>query len=305
MSIPSISVVVPVCDEEENILPFYREILTYAPLDFELIWVDDGSSDGTLSRINEITENDTRVKAISFSRNFGHQAALLAGLQFAKGELTLIMDGDLQHPPAMIPGMIKEISNGFDMVSGRRANEKGLSFKSISSSLYYRFLNFLSDTEIEKNVADFRLFNSKVKDAILSFPEREIFLRGLFAWIGFKKTCFDFDAPARRAGKTKYRSSTMLSFGLKGLLAFSFKPLRISLFIGLAISAFAFGFAIYAMIMFAQEKTVPGWASIIIAVMFLGGIQLIMIGLIGEYIASLFSETKKRPPFIINQKINC
>jgi len=115
MSIPSISVVVPVCDEEENILPFYREILTYAPLDFELIWVDDGSSDGTLSRINEITENDTRVKAISFSRNFGHQAALLAGLQFAKGELTLIMDGDLQHPPAMIPGMIKEISNGFGL----------------------------------------------------------------------------------------------------------------------------------------------------------------------------------------------
>jgi polyisoprenyl-phosphate glycosyltransferase len=305
MSIPSISVVVPVYDEEENILPFYREILMYAPLDFELIWVDDGSSDGTLSRINEITEKDTRVKAISFSRNFGHQAALLAGLQIATGELTLIMDGDLQHPPAMIPGMIKEISNGFDMVSGRRVNEKGLSFKSISSSLYYRFLNFLSDTEIEKNVADFRLFNSKVKEAILSFPEREIFLRGLFAWIGFKKTCLDFDVPARRAGQTKYRSSTMLSFGLKGVLAFSFKPLRISLFMGLAISAFAFGFAIYAMIMFAQEKTVPGWASIIIAVMFLGGIQLIMIGLIGEYIASLFSETKKRPSFIINQKINC
>lgn len=305
MSIPSLSVIVPVCNEEENILPFYRELLKYAPEDVELIWVDDGSSDATLSLINEITFTDNRVKAISFSRNFGHQAALLAGLQFSGGDLTLMMDGDLQHPPAMIPQMMKEISSGFDMVSGRRTNQKRFSFKSISSSLYYQFLNFLSDTEIEKNVADFRLFNAKVKEAILSFPEREIFLRGLFAWIGFKKTCIDFDTPPRRSGQTKYGSSKMLSFGLRGVLAFSFKPLRISLFMGLAISAFAFGFAIYAMIMFAQEKTVPGWASIIIAVMFLGGIQLIMIGLIGEYMASLFSETKKRPAFIINQKINC
>ncbi len=305
MNIPVLSVVVPVYNEEANIIPFYQELIRYMPDNTELIWIDDGSTDNTLKNIQHITSTDSRVKAVSFSRNFGHQAALMAGIQQARGELTLLMDGDLQHPPAMIPLMLKEIEQGYDLVSGRRNDDKGISFKSLTGPLYYRFLNFLSDTEIEKNVADFRLFNTKVKDAILSFPEREIFLRGLFGWIGFKKTCIDFSAPARHAGASKYGSSKMFSLGLRGVLAFSFKPLRISLFIGLAISVFAFCFAIYAMVMFAQEKTVPGWASLIIAVMFLGGIQLIMIGLIGEYIASLFSETKRRPSFIVDKKINC
>jgi glycosyltransferase involved in cell wall biosynthesis len=305
MSSPFLSVVVPVYNEEENIVPFYTELLLHVPDDFELIWIDDGSTDNTWKKIDELANKDGRIRAISLSRNFGHQPALLAGIQLAKGELTLIMDGDLQHPPLLIPLLINEYRKGFDMVSARRANDKGYSFKSITSPLYYRILNFLSDTEIEPNVADFRIFSRKVKEAILSFPEREIFLRGMFGWIGFRKSTVDFTAPERQAGRSKYSSSRMFSLGLRGVIGFSFKPLRISLYTGLVISLLAFGFAVYALAMYLQNNTVPGWTSLIIAVMFLGGIQLIMIGLIGEYIASLFSESKKRPVFIIDRKINC
>lgn len=300
-----ISIIVPIYNEEENIIPFYEEIKAFTPSLFELIWINDGSVDNSLERITDIAARDTRVKCISFSRNFGHQAALLAGLHFAKGESIMIMDGDLQHPPSLIPLFLKKLSEGYDIVSGKRTKTKDISWlKEVTSKIYYKIINLLSDVHIEENTSDFRAFNSKVLNTILQFEEKELFLRGIFGWIGFKSETITYESPGRKFGKSKYSSTMMLRLGLKGVLSFSFKPLRISLLIGTMISLVSFAFAINAVIAYFNDHTVPGWTSIIIAVMFFGGIQLLFLGLLGEYIASLFIEAKKRPTFIIDKQIN-
>ena len=300
-----LSYIVPVYNEEESILPFYREMLKIADVDFELIWVNDGSTDETINEIRKLAEKDSRVKCIGFSRNFGHQAALMAGLHFVKGEIIVMMDGDLQHPPGLIPLMIQKINEGFDLVSAKRKMTGEIKWwKRITSRCYYMLINFLSDTPIEENVSDFRAFNRKVSEAILQFEERELFLRGIFSWIGFKSTTIEYNAPARLYGATKYSFIRMVRLGLKGTLSFSFKPIRISFLLGSFVSVIAFFYALFAIIAYFRGETIPGWTSTIIAIMLLSGIQLIMIGLIGEYIASLYSEIKKRPLFIIDDKIN-
>jgi len=300
-----LSFIVPVYNEEESILPFYIEILKIAGEEFELIWVNDGSTDKTITEILKLTEKDNRLKCISFSRNFGHQAALIAGLHFAIGEHIVMMDGDLQHPPSLIPIMLLKLNEGYDLVSAKRMLTGEIRWwKKITTRVYYMLINFLSDTHIEENVADFRAFNRKVAQAIMMFDERELFLRGIFSWIGFKCTTIDYNAPARAYGNSKYSFLQMIKLGLKGTLSFSFKPIRLSLFTGAIVSLFAFFFSLFAVISYIKGKTIPGWTSTIIAIMLLSGIQLIMIGLIGEYIASLYSEVKKRPLFIIDNKIN-
>jgi dolichol-phosphate mannosyltransferase len=302
----ALSVIVPVYNEAGSIIPFYKELNRAVPDFLELIWVNDGSQDETLAQIRGLADRDKRVRCLSFSRNFGHQAALVAGLQAATGQLLVMMDGDLQHPPSLLPDMLQRMESGFDLVSARRQQTGQISWwKKSGSRLFYRLINFLSDTPIEANVADFRLFNRKVADALLQFEERELFLRGLFSWIGFRSTTIPYDAPARTYGRTKYSLSRMARLGLKGTLSFSFKPIRVALFLGGLVSLLAFAFALFAVISYFRGETVPGWSSTIIAIMMLGGIQLIMIGLIGEYIASLYSEVKKRPLFLIDEKINC
>lgn len=302
---PHYSIVVPVFNEEENIQPFYDALCNHIPADFELIWVNDGSTDKTLSFIKSLAAKDYRIRCISFSRNFGHQAALMAGLQFAKGKRIVFMDGDLQHPPSLLPLFFGKMDEGFDLVSGQKlstADSGGT--KRIFSGWFYRLINFLSDTPIDKDVSDFRVFNQKVAAAILQFDERELFLRGIFNWIGFKTATIGYNAPARQSGHSKYSFSKMIQLALRGTLSFSFKPIRLSLLMGSIVSLAAFLFIIFAVISYFAGNTIPGWASIIIGVMFLGGIQLIMIGLIGEYVASLFMESKKRPLFLIDEKIN-
>ncbi|MCO5237478.1 MAG: glycosyltransferase family 2 protein [Chitinophagaceae bacterium] len=300
-----ISIIIPIYDEEENIYPLYEEIKIITPPAFEVIWVDDGSTDDSLKKIAAISASDDRVKCISLSRNFGHQAALLAGLRFAKGESIIIMDGDFQHPPSLIPLFLEKLSAGYDIVSGKRTTTENISYlKKTSSRFYYKLINFLSDTHIEENTADFRAFNRKVLNVILQFDEKEIFLRGIFSWIGFKKNIVNYKSPERKFGYSKYSSAKMFRLGVKGVLSFSFKPLRISLVIGTIISIVAFIFAINAVIAYLSGHTVPGWTSLIIAVMMFGGIQLLFLGLIGEYIASLFTEIKNRPLYIIDQTIN-
>jgi len=223
----------------------------------------------------------------------------------AGADTILIMDGDLQHPPSLIPELINKYNEGYDMVSAKRMDTASVSnMKKWSSSLFYRFLNFIADTRIEENVADFRIFNRKVLGSILQFEEREVFLRGIFSWIGFRTTTVSFIAPARSNGQSKYSWSNMVGLGLKGAISFSFKPLRISLLIGVFFSLIAFGFAIFAMVSHLNGKTVEGWTSIIIAIMLFGGIQLMATGLLGEYVARLFTETKKRPLFLVDRKIN-
>jgi polyisoprenyl-phosphate glycosyltransferase len=300
-----ISIIIPVYNEEDNILPVCEELDRYVKDDYEVIFVDDGSKDNTLSNIEALSFKDSRIKCISLSRNFGHQNALMAGIQHCDADFIILMDGDGQHPPSLIPQMLQKLKEGYDLVHTKRSTTQNIGTgKKILSALFYRFINFISDTRIEPNVADFKAFNRKVLESILEFKERELFLRGIFSWIGFNTSTIDFDAPARLHGKTKYSFTRMLTFALKGTTSFSFKPLRVALFIGSIISLLAFAFAIYALVTYYQGNTVPGWASLIIAIMLLGGTQLLAIGLLGEYIASLFTETKKRPLYLVNKTIN-
>jgi polyisoprenyl-phosphate glycosyltransferase len=300
-----LSIIIPVYNEADNIHLLFNELSLYCKGDYEVIFVDDGSTDTTLAEVENIINNNKHYKCISLSRNFGHQNALVAGMEHSTGSVIIIMDGDLQHPPSLIPVMLDKLKKGFDVVATRRnKTENTGTIKKIMTSIFYKFINVISDIKIEANVADFKAFNRKVLVSILQFKERELFLRGIFSWIGYKTTILEFDAPARRFGKTKYSFGEMLKLALKGTTSFSFKPLRIALLVGSLISLFAFGFGIFALIAFVKGNTVPGWASIIIAVMFLGGTQLLAIGLLGEYIASLFTETKHRPLYLVDRKIN-
>lgn len=300
----SLSVIIPVFNEEQNIFPLYGEIKNYLlPVD-ELIYVDDGSTDNTFLEIQQISSSDNTIKCISLSRNFGHQNALMAGLEHAKGEYIITMDGDLQHPPELIPALVEKLKEGYDIVITKRTKTNGGIIKSIFSKIFYRFINSISDTRIEPNASDFRAFNKKVLSNILLFKERELFLRGIFSWIGFKTATISFEAPSRRFGKTKYSYGKMTKLALKGITSFSFRPLRIAIMIGTIISLTAFAFGIFALVSYYKGNTVPGWASTIIAIMFLGGTQLLAIGLLGEYIASLFIESKNRPLYLIDKKIN-
>jgi polyisoprenyl-phosphate glycosyltransferase len=300
-----LSIIIPVYNEAESIPALCKEINAYIKEPFEVIFVDDGSTDQTLEVITSLTLSSSQYKCISLSRNFGHQNALMAGMEYAAGDEIIIMDGDLQHPPFLINEMLGKLHQGFDLVLTKRNKTENIGWlKKAASSVFYAFINLISDTKIEPNVADFKAFNRKVLNSLLQFKERELFLRGIFSWIGFKTTTISFDAPARQFGKTKYSFTKMLRLALKGTTSFSFKPLRLALLIGSIISLVAFAFAIFALVAYFKGNTVPGWTSLIIAVMFLGGTQLLAIGLLGEYIASLFTETKRRPLYLVNKKIN-
>ncbi|CAN5180950.1 glycosyltransferase family 2 protein [soil metagenome] len=300
-----LSIIIPVYNEEENIHLLCDELVLHCAGNYEVIFVNDGSADNTLAEIEKIINKNSCFKCLSLSRNFGHQNALMAGMAHATGQKIIIMDGDLQHPPSLIPGMVQQLDSGFDLVITRRNKTDNIGpAKKIMGSIFYSFINIISDTKIEANVADFKAFNSNVLNSILQFKERDLFLRGIFSWIGYKTTTIDFDAPARKFGKTKYSFGKMLRLALKGTTSFSFKPLRVALLVGSFISLFAFAFGVFALIAYFKGNTVPGWASIIIAIMFLGGTQLLAIGLLGEYIASLFTEAKNRPLYLVEKKIN-
>lgn len=304
-SMPNVSIVVPVLNEEKNISLLFDEIKKYISADFELIFVDDGSIDNTFAEITGLAKKNPFVKCVSLSKNFGHQNALMAGMDYAHGEYIITMDGDLQHPPSCITSILENLQNGYDIVSTyrRKTNDSGY-IKKIFTGLFYKLINFLSDIPIEENVSDFRGFNRKVLSAIRKFEERDLFLRGIFSWVGFKKTTLPFDAPARIHGTSKYSFAKMIKLGLRGATSFSFKPLRISLLLGTFVSFISFLLLAMTIVAYFKGKTVPGWASIMTVVTFMGGIQLLVIGLMGEYIASLFRESKKRPLYIIDETIN-
>jgi glycosyltransferase involved in cell wall biosynthesis len=305
-----ITIITPLYNEELVIVEFYRRISAVAEglsdYTFEFLFINDGSNDTTLDLLKDIQNGDRRVKIIDLSRNFGHQAAILAGIQNAEGDAAVIIDGDLQDPPELIPELIKNWENGNDVVYAKRVNRKGESlFKKTTAHIFYGLINFLSDTPIPSNVGDFRLIDKKVIKILCELKESNLFLRGVIPWIGFRQISVEYDREARYAGNTKYSFLKMINLALDGITSFSIKPLRFSLRMGLSSIVIGFGLILYAIIVkiINPEVVIRGWPSLLITVIFFGGIQLFTIGLLGEYVAKIYRESKGRPLYIIRDMI--
>ena len=302
----TVSVVIPCFNEHDNLPVLYQqlaEVLQNYP-SHEMLFVDDGSTDDSHDIIKGLAKGDGNVRYILLSRNFGHQYALKAGLDHAVGDCVISLDADLQHPPQLIPALIEKWQQGFDVVNTIRGKQQSLPVgKRISSGMYYRLVNMLSTVEIKPGAADFRLLDRKVVDALKQFNENYLFLRGLIPWLGFRQTEIDFEPASRYAGKTKYSFVRMLRFALDGITSFSSRPLYLSIALGGIIAGLAFLYGGYALYMYLfTDATLPGWTSTTASVLFIGGIQLIMIGIIGIYLGKLFIENKKRPNYIIGSK---
>lgn len=301
-----ISIIVPVYNEEENIHEFYKrttKVLDNLQQPYEIIFIDDGSTDSSFEKINKIYGNDKRIKIIQFSRNFGHQIALTAGIDYASGDAVIMMDADLQHPPELIPELIKKWKEGYDIVYTIREKNKNPGFlKKLTSQLFYSLLNKISKIDIPEGAADFRLLSRPVVENLRNFKERNRFIRGLISWIGYKKVAIPYIADVRFAGKSKYTFKKMLKFAISGITSFSSVPLYFSAFLGSIIAGVSFVYALHAIYAkFFTNRVVPGWTSILVSVLFLGGIQLITIGILGEYLAKIYDEVKQRPLYIVKQ----
>lgn len=306
MSTVSYSIVIPVYNEEGNIEALYqslKSIFQQLDVSYEIIFSDDGSSDNSFGIIKRISQSDSSVRGISLSRNFGHQVALAAGLEHAQGsEAVIMMDADMQHPPEVIPEMLKKFKEGYDIVNTVRSTtaDSGI-IKRATSKVFYKLLNRLSEVPIESSAADFRLMNRKTVNAFLRLKEKDRFTRGLISWMGFRQTKIFYDAPSRTSGESKYTFKKMFHLAIAGLTSFSAKPLRISFYAGLLFAALGLLYAIFAVIENLRGHTVEGWTSILVSVLIIGGVQLISIGIIGEYLARVFSEAKDRPLYFIKE----
>lgn len=301
-----ISIVIPSFNEEGNILIMVETLhKVIKPLNFEyeLIFVDDGSKDATISILKELAATDENLYYIELSRNFGHQNALMAGLDKATGDAIITMDGDLQHPPELIPSLIQKWEEGYEVVYTRRLENKNLpAFKKITSKYFYRFINYISEIEIEPGTADFRLMDKKVAKVFFTFTENELFIRGLINWVGFKQFAIDYKPSDRFSGSSKYTVKKMLQFALKGITSFSIRPLYLSIFLGISISFFATIFyLIYVFYSIYFGHVISGWSSVIFTVVFFGGLNLIVLGIIGVYVGKLFMQSKNRPNYIIRE----
>ena len=302
----TISIVCPFHNEESMVNVFMKEI--FAVLEsinrtFEIICINDGSSDNTLEKLLNEQKTRTNIKIINLSRNFGKEAALTAGLDFANGEAIIPIDADLQDPPALIKDFISHWDRGYDVVLAKRTDRSADSFvKRITAQLFYKIHNKISPTQIPDNVGDFRLITRKVLKAIQELPENQRFMKGIFAWVGFKTAVVEYKRGERKAGKTSFNIWKLWNFAIEGVTSFSTIPLRVWLYLGLFISIFAFCYGSFIIIKtLIMGIDVPGYASLLTTVLFLGGVQLIGIGVIGEYIGRMYMETKKRPPYIIDK----
>jgi polyisoprenyl-phosphate glycosyltransferase len=300
-------IISPCFNEEEVITLFHKEVKAVLSslenVHHTMLFVDDGSVDGTLPALNEIAARDPQTLVISLSRNFGHQVALTAGLDWADGDAVIMMDVDLQHPPALIPRMVKLWRDGYDVVSTLRAETADATFfKRFTSGLFYRVFNVLSDVRLVPGAADFCLLSRRAQDALKAMPERHRLLRGMIAWIGFNRTFVTYDAATRVAGRSKYGLARMFKLAVDSVLSFSAEPVRAATRVGLVMVMAAGFYFIY--ILFAAlvlGSTVRGWSSLITLVIGLGGTQLVFIGLIGEYIARIYEESKGRPRYLVKQ----
>lgn len=305
-----ISIIVPCYNEEQVINIFYDEIKKILEqikedYNYELVFIDDGSKDNTLNILKELRINDENISIISFSRNFGKEAGIYAGLNNSTGDLVVIMDADLQHPPKIILEMLEGIKEGYDTVTTRRINRKGEpAIKNFFSKSFYKVMSKIIDFELVQGAQDFRMMKRNVVDSILLLKEYNRFSKGIFSWVGFKVKYIDIENAERAAGKTKWSFKSLFKYAMEGIVSFSTVPLRISTILGMVISLIAI-FATCTIIIqtLIYGKDVPGYASIITTVTFMGGIQLTCIGIIAEYISKMYLEIKDRPKYIIREKI--
>lgn len=299
-----LSVIVP-CFNEQEVLPETHRRLTQVlegvGEDYELLYVNDGSRDGTLPMLRELERADPQVRVLNLSRNFGHQIAVSAGLDHARGRVTVIIDADLQDPPEVMVEMIAKWRDGYDVVYGQRRTRPGENaFKLGSARLFYRLLNVLSDRPIPVDVGDFRLLDRQVVEAMRGMREYDRFLRGMVSWVGFRQCAVPYDRDARFAGVSKYPLMKMLHLAADGILSFSVTPLRAAIILGLLSAAVAFAGIIYAVILrLTTSAWVSGWTLLFVAILFMGGVQLVTAGIIGEYVGRIYREVKGRPLYLL------
>jgi dolichol-phosphate mannosyltransferase len=305
VSTPDLSIVIPIYNEEEGLPELdrrLREALAPTGLDYEILFVNDGSQDGSLALLRKLRDGDPRIKLIDFSRNFGHQLAISAGIDHAGGRAVIVMDGDLQDPPEVLPGLVERWREGYEVVYAVRKQRKEGAAKRVAYAAFYRLLQRLSDTEIPLDSGDFSLLDRRVVDMLVSLPERNRFVRGLRAWVGFRQTSYEYEREARFAGEPKYDLRRLSGLALDGILAFSRAPLRLATILGLSISGIGAVLATWTLIKrLVGYEVVPGFATLAILVLFFGGVQLVTIGILGEYIARIYTEVKARPRYVIRE----
>lgn len=303
MSNKLISIVIPAYNESENIpktVPTILNLIKPLPYRFEIIMVADGCTDNTMDKIQELVLEHKNIFYIEFSRNFGHQNALKAGLDHASGDCVISLDCDLQHPPEIIPEMLSKWESGYEVVYTIRKEDKKLPLsKRFTSRLFYDTINRLSDVEIESGSADFRLLDKKVVRIMKNFHENEPFLRGLIKWIGFKQFSMEYSPNQRTLGKSKYSLKRMISFALQGVTSFSVRPLYGAIYLGFTFTILSILYLPYVLHAFHNGKEVSGWASTIMTIVFFGGLQLTILGIIGIYVGKMFIQVKERPNYII------
>jgi polyisoprenyl-phosphate glycosyltransferase len=301
----SISIVIPVFNETSNLILMVDAIavaMQTLPYEYKVIFVNDGSTDDTLAFLKQLAAANKKLHYISFSRNFGHQNALKAGLDYSNADAVISMDGDMQHPPSLIPTLLKHWEDGKEIVYTVRKEQDNLPvLKKQTSNLFYKILNNLSSIELEKGTADFRLLDKKVVDVLKDFKEYDLFWRGLVKWVGYKQIAIEYTPAERASGTSKYTVKKMMELAIKGITSFSTKPLTIAIYIGFFSSLLSFLYVPYAVVSYYSGNSISGWASVIVTIAFFGGLQLMIIGILGVYLGKLFMQNKERPHYIISE----
>jgi glycosyltransferase involved in cell wall biosynthesis len=300
-----LSVVVPCFNEEQGLAGLHAELSAVLPTvttDFEVVLVDDGSTDQTIGAMRDLAAADPHVRYVALSRNFGKEAAMLAGLHEAEGDVVVIMDADLQHPPELITQMVDLLATGYDQVVARRDRKGEGRLRRVSSKTYYRMMNRLVDVRLRDGEGDFRVMSRRAVDALLSLGEYNRFSKGLFAWIGFDTAVIDYENRQRQSGRSKWTLGKLLNYGIDGVVSFNNRPLRLAVWIGLVVTVLAFAYAGYVIIdTVVSGIDAPGYATLMVGIAGIGGLQLLFLGIVGEYVGRIYYEAKRRPHFLVKE----
>ncbi|HEX4224479.1 MAG TPA: glycosyltransferase family 2 protein [Pseudonocardiaceae bacterium] len=303
-----LSLVVPCYNEEDGLGRLHQRLCETLPAvsdDFEVLLVDDGSSDRTLATMREIASTDPRFRYLALSRNFGKESAMLAGLSQADGDIVAIIDADLQHPPELLKQMVDKLAEGYDQVVAKRSRTGDGALRSFVSSMYYKFINNLVDVKLENGVGDFRVLTRKAVQALLSLGEYNRFSKGLFSWIGFDTASIEYENVIRQDGESKWSARKLIDYGIDGVVSFNNRPLRLAIYLGALCTAFAFVYAVWVLIdALVRGNAVPGYVTLMCGIVGFGGLQLLILGVIGEYLGRIYYETKRRPHFLIKEASN-